>query len=80
MRRHRDGGFVLEDQPYPERRPGGFARGQVSFTQRATAASSRSAAARRNTSHTPPSDNGTPNRPAISTPTRDSVLRSSAQP
>ncbi|MDR6981084.1 hypothetical protein J2X68_007826 [Streptomyces sp. 3330] len=33
MRRHRDGSFVLEDQPCPERRRGGFARGQVSFTQ-----------------------------------------------
>ena len=27
VRRHRDGSFVLEDQPCPERRSGGFARG-----------------------------------------------------
>ncbi len=90
VRRHRDGGFVLEDQPCPERRRGGFAWGQVSFTQPATAASSRSTArragcrhdqpCRRNNSHTPRIDIDTPSWSAISNRTRARVQRSSDQP
>lgn len=45
-RRHREAGLVLEDEPDIERRPGPSTCGQVSFTQPATAASSRSTARR----------------------------------
>jgi hypothetical protein len=48
-RRHREPGFVLEDEPGPERRRRSSAAGQVSFTHAAVAASSRSSARRAGT-------------------------------
>lgn len=54
VRLHRDGGFVLKDNPCPERRRGGFAAGQVSFTHPATAAWSCSAARRAGCWHDQP--------------------------
>ncbi|AJT68622.1 hypothetical protein T261_7020 [Streptomyces lydicus] len=54
MRRHRDSGLVLEDEPGPERRGRCFAEGQVSFIQPATAPSSRSMARRAGCWHDQP--------------------------